>query len=487
MGVFYTESPASRLLCAKSQADTFELLVLNTSMIRPASNKYIRLYLERLRNGAPYEPLDPSLKDTLIESFGIMVYQEDVVNVCATFAGMSPATGDGLRKALSKKRPAKHLAAYAEEFFTGAMRLGRSPDGANRVWEMIMSFAGYSFCKGHSCSYIQVAQHSCALRANHPAEFMAAVLSNGGGFYHAFAYVAEAIRMGLTILPPDVNASDFRCIGKGRELRIGLQFVKGLTADGVERIFAARDSGAARQQGSNSTPLIPRPFSSLPDFRTRTGIGPSDLRLLIKVGALDSIAGGWTRPMMLWLVDSAGPPGRLGSGADGRQQHTRKKPLVADRPAAPLPRWFSDLPPAVPSLREYSPERRRQEEYETLGFITDDHPMQLHADRLRRFRLCPSTELHQHVGQHILAAGMLTTAKPVHTAKDEPMEFATFDDGYGLIEAVLFPQVYRERGHVLFDQGPFIFRGKVEEEFGAVTLTITHLERLERARIKSGR
>ena len=149
--------------------------------------------------------------------------------------------------------------------------------------------------------------------------------------------------------------------------------------------------------------------------------------------------------------------------------------------------WFSNLPPAIPTLKEYSPERRRREEYETLGFITDAHPMQLHADRLRRFRLCPSTELHQHVGRHVLAAGMLTTAKPVHTANEEPMEFATFDDGYGLIEAVLFPQVYRERGHVLFDQGPFIFRGKVEEEFGAVTLTITHLDRLERARIKSGR
>ena len=474
MGVFYTESPASRLLCAKSQADTFELLVLNTSMIRPASNKYIRLYLERLRNGMSYEPLDPSLKDTLTESFGIMVYQEDVVNVCATFAGMPPATGDGLRKALSKKRPAKHLASYAEEFFTGATRLGRDPDAAKRVWEMVMSFAGYSFCKGHSCSYIQVAQHSCALRANHPAEFMAAVLSNGGGFYHAFAYVAEAIRMGLKVLPPDVNASDFRCSGKGRELRIGLQFVKGLSADGVERVFAAR--GADRL------------FRSLFDFRARTGIFPSDLRLLIKVGALDSIAGGWTRPMMLWWVDSAG---QRDSGADGQQQHTGRGSLVTDRPAAPPPRcpadWFSDLPPAIPALKEYSSERRHREEYEILGFITDAHPMQLHADQLRQFRLCPSTELHQHVGRHVLAAGMLTTAKPVHTTKDEPMEFATFDDGYGLIEAVLFPQAYRERGHVLFDQGPFIFRGKVEEEFGAVTLTITHLDRLERARIKSNR
>ena len=475
MGVFYTESPASRLLCAKSQADTFELLVLNTSMIRPASNKYIRIYLERLRNGTPYEPLDPSLSDTLTESFGIMVYQEDVVNVCATFAGMSPATGDGLRKALSKKRPAKHLAAYAEEFFSGAMRLGRNPDAARQVWEMIMSFAGYSFCKGHSCSYIQVAQHSCSLRANHPAEFMAAVLSNGGGFYHAFAYVAEAMRMGLTVLPPDVNASDFRCIGKGREIRIGLQFVKGLSGDAVERMLAAR---ADR-----------RPFTSLFDFRARTGIAPSDLRLLIKVGALDSIANGWTRPMMLWLVDSAG---RQVSGEAGKQEHTdRDLDRAVDLPAYPPTRlpsdWFPDLPPSVPMLRDYSPERRRREEYETLGFITDAHPMQLHADQLRRYRLCRSTELNQHAGRHVLAAGMLTTAKPVHTGKDEPMEFATFDDGHGLIEAVLFPEIYRRRGHVLFDQGPFIFRGKVEEEFGAVTLTLTHLDRLERMRAKRGR
>ena len=110
--------------------------------------------------------------------------------------------------------------------------------------------------------------------------------------------------------------------------------------------------------------------------------------------------------------------------------------------------------------------------------------MLLHADRLQHFRVCPSTELQQHIGRHVLAAGMLTTAKPVHTKADEPMEFVTFDDGHGLIEAVLFPKVYRERGHVLFDQGPFIFRGKVEEEFGAVTLTLTHLDRLERARVR---
>jgi DNA polymerase III alpha subunit len=131
-------------------------------------------------------------------------------------------------------------------------------------------------------------------------------------------------------------------------------------------------------------------------------------------------------------------------------------------------------------LREYSPERQRAEQYAALGFTTDSHPMELHRERLARFRLCRSTDLPRHVGQVVLAAGMFTTAKPVTTSRDEPMEFVTFDDGHGLIESVLFPDVYRDRGHVLFDQGPFIFRGKVEEEFGAVTLTITHLERLER-------
>ncbi len=212
------------------------------------------MYLERLRNAWPYEPLDPSLRDTLAESYGIMVYQEDVVNVCSTFAGMSPGSGMASAKRCPRNGRPSISPPTPKSFSPGPAHLGRDPDAARRVWDMIMSFAGYSFCKGHSCSYIQVAQHACALRANHPAEFMAAVLSNGGGFYQPFAYVAEAMRMGLTVLPPDINASDFRCIGRGREIRIGLQFVKGLSADAVERIFAARAD--SRTDGGRRTDVI---------------------------------------------------------------------------------------------------------------------------------------------------------------------------------------------------------------------------------------
>ena len=483
MGVFYTESPASRLLCAKSRADTFELLVLNTSIIRPASNRFIRIYLERL-HGAPYEPLDPSLRDTLAETFGVMVYQEDVVNVCARFAGMPLATGDGLRKALSKKRPVKHLAAYAEEFFAGAHALGRDMETAAKVWEMVMSFAGYSFCKGHSCSYIRVAQHSCYLRAHYPAEFMAGVLANGGGFYAPFAYVAEAMRMGLRVLPPDVNESGYRTSGRGREVRVGLQFIKGLSAGAVERIEGAkgngergRGNGTAGDGRSRPFPVPRSPFTCLSDFRARTDLKPEDLRLLVKVGAFDSIAGGMTRPMMLWEIDreqgtgngerAEGSPGATGSCGNGGL--SRSLFPVPGSPAGPTPR-----------LREYDPDRRRRAEYELLGFTTDGHPMDLFSEQLARLRVVRSTDLARHVGRSVLCAGMLTTSKPVHTVKDEPMEFATFDDGTGLIEAVLFPDIYRARGHVLFDQGPFVFRGKVEEEFGAVTLSVTSIDRLEK-------
>jgi DNA-directed DNA polymerase III PolC len=456
MGVFYTESPASRQLCAKSQADTFDLLVLNTSIIRPASNRFIRIYLERL-HGKPYEPLDPCLRDTLAETFGVMVYQEDVVNVSAIFAGMPLATGDGLRKALSKKRPVKHLASYAEEFFTGAAALGRDIETTKKVWEMVMSFAGYSFCKGHSCSYIRVAQHSCYLRAHYPAEFMAGVLANGGGFYHPFAYVAEAMRMGLTVLPPDVNASEFRTTGRGREVRIGLQFVKGLSAKAAEQVLAAR------------------PFTDFADFRARTGLGDDDCRTLAKVGALDSIKGDHTRPMLLWEIDQNGGVEECQNGG----------------PREVLPLEDATIPPfrhsAIPPLREYSTDRRRRAEYELLGFTTDSHPMHLRTADLARFRVTKSTELAGHIGESVLCSGMLTTSKPISTITEEPMEFATFDDGYGLIETVLFPRVFRERGHVLFDQGPFLFRGKVDEEFGAITVAITGIDRLERMVEKAGR
>ena len=443
MGVFYTESPASRLLCQKSKADTFDLLVLNTSIIRPASNRYINTYLARL-HGAPYEPPHPVLRDVLAETFGVMVYQEDVVNVCVALAGMDVAEADGVRKALTKKRPMKELRAYEAQFRDGAAERGVEPRVIDEVWQMILSFSGYSFCKGHSASYIQVALQSGYLRAHHPAEFIAGVLSNQGGYYAPFAYVAEARRMGLSILSPDVNASAAAYTGRERALRIGLMALKGLSAAGLAAVVAER----ARA-----------PYRSFDDLRCRTGLAPADLRVLVQAGACDSIAGGATRPQLMWLVDAAGRRAAPDQGVLG---------LDLTSPAA------------VPPLAEYDGDRQLRDEYAVLGYLASCHPMALFARTLRAVRPVPAPELPRHAGKLVTCAGMLTTGKPVHTIHDEPMEFVTFDDGAGLIETVLFPEVYRRAAPLLFGPGPYLLRGKVEESYGAVTLTVTQLERLDR-------
>jgi DNA-directed DNA polymerase III PolC len=449
MGVFYTESPASRLLCQKSKADTFDLLVLNTSIIRPASNRYINTYLARLY-GAPYEPPHPVLRDALAETFGVMVYQEDVVNVCVALAGMDVAEADGVRKALTKKRPLKVLRGYEEQFRVGAAARGVAAPVIDEVWEMILSFSGYSFCKGHSASYIQVALQSGYLRAHHPAEFIAAVLSNEGGYYAPFAYVAEARRMGLAILPPDVNASAAHYTGRDRTLRIGLMALKGLTADGRARLLAERERSG--------------PYAALEELRRRADLTPGDLRVLIQAGACDGIAGGKSRPQMMWEVDVGLTPGRR-PGVSRVQQTLG----IEEIPAALLP-----------PLVEYDAERQLRDEYSVLGYLASCHPMALFADVLRAVHPVPAPRLAEYAGHSVTCAGMLTTAKPVHTLREEPMEFVTFDDGAGLIETVIFPDVYRRVAPLLFGTGPYLLRGKVEESYGAVTLTVTGLERLER-------
>ncbi len=443
MGVFYTESPASRLLCQKSQSATFDLLVLNTSIIRPASNRYINTYLARL-HGAPYEPPHPVLRDVLAETFGVMVYQEDVVNVCVALAGMDVSEADGVRKALTKKRPMKELRAYEEQFKSGARARGVTPTVIDDVWSMILSFSGYSFCKGHSASYIQVALQSGYLRAHYPAEFIAGVLSNEGGYYAPFAYIAEAQRMGLAILPPDVNASAVRYAGRDRSLRIGLMALKGLSAAGLTALTVERQRGG--------------PYRSLDDLRRRAGLAPGDLRVLVQAGACDGIANGKTRPQQMWLVDSG-----YDAGASQCALGLEETPA-------------SQLPP----LTEYDADRQLRDEYTVLGYLASCHPMELYAETIRAIHPVPATALGTHVGKLVTCVGMLTTGKPVHTIKDEPMEFVTFDDGAGLIETVIFPDVYRKVVSLLFGTGPYVMRGRVEESYGAVTLTVTALDRLDR-------
>ena len=435
MGCFYVESPATRLLLKKlwttmpasqqAQADDFEYLTIVSSIIRPAAQRFTDDFIRRA-HGQPYRMLHPALQDVLGDTFGIMVYQEDVMNVAVALGGFSIEDGDQLRKVLSKKHKQRQLHDYQRQFCAGALARGAGVPVIEQIWAMIMSFAGYSFCKPHSASYAQVSFKSAYLRAYYPAEFIAAVISNQGGFYSTFAYLSEARRMGLTILPPDLNESTWAYQGQAQAVRMGLMQIKGLRQDLVTALVAQRT-----REG---------PFRSLQDFLGRVQPDPSQARLLIKAGCFDSIAGELTRPALLWR-------------------------LLA---------WQHRSPPSyLPIPPEYALSRLIAHEIDAFGFPFRCHPL----DLIPLAQIPPCTiaarDMMQHIGHSITMMGVLITEKVVHTKHGDPMEFVSFEDLTGLYDATIFPKVYQQTCHLLATNQAYVIEGVVEAHFSAVTLTVT--------------
>jgi len=439
MGCFYIESPATRLLQQRAGRGDFEHLVIHSSIIRPAANECIREYLRRL-HGGPWEPLHPLVAGVLDETYGIMVYQEDVSRVAVQF-GFSPADADRLRKIMSKKDKQFQLKDYQRQFFEAAAQRGVEEAVTTRIWAMMMSFDGYSFCKPHSASYARVSFQAAYLKTHFPAEFMAAVISNQGGFYSTFAYVSEARRLGLTILGPDVNHSEHAWQGRGQRVRVGLMAIARLGHSTAARILSQRQQ---------------RPFSSMMDFLERIQPGDDEAGALIHAGALDGLQPGSesNRGVLVWLL----------AGWQKRRQRTCPSLFPLDPKPPPLP-----------------PEDRRERlrrEYRTLGFLCATHPITLFAEQRQRAGAVLAGEMTKlPIGtngqrRRIRFLGWLITGKIVGTKSGAPMEFLTFEDETGLVECTLFPQVYAQTCHLLASRGPLLLEGYLEEEFGARTLTV---------------
>ncbi len=486
MGVFYVESPAMRQLQQKTRRGDFDHLVIHSSIIRPAANEYIREYIRRLRGGT-YASLHPILDEVLRETYGIMCYQEDVARMAIRMAGFTDAEADGLRKVLSKKWAGRRVEDYRIRFARGAAARGIAPDVVEAVWRMILSFSGYSFCKPHSASYALVSFKACYLRAHHPAEFMAAVLTNGGGYYSTFAYISECRRMGLAVLPPDINesgagytgrsapapgggtagggvpgdASDGGGAGVRGFVRVGLASIKGLREEALRAILDER-----RRAG---------PFRSFGDFLLRVPIDPSDARVLIRAGAFDRVGAGpegsddrlAVRPRLHWRLQewearTAGGRGRIRS-------------------------LFPAEPGPLPEPRPYGTARLLRDEAEALGFLVSRHPLTLHRDHLlalRRSGVVPvrGIDLPRWAGRRVVAIGWLITGKVVTTKDDDPMEFISFEDTTAIYETTFFPRAYERFCRMLTAARPFVLRGRVEEDFGAVTINVDDVEYLDRAR-----
>ncbi len=481
MGCFYIESPGMRALLKKLKADTFAVVVAASSVIRPGpsdsgmSRSFVLRHLGREEPVLPHPALE-----FLRETYGVMIYQEDVMRALSIVAGLSLAEADLMRRAMSFKGDRADFLALKEKFFAGARRAmaaGQAPRVADKVieelWRQISSFAGYAFCKAHSASYAVLSFQSAWLKAHHPAEFMAAVMSNGGGFYSTAAYLEEARRLGLRILLPDINRSEDVFTGRDREVRIGLQQVSGMSRGSLDALLSER-----RRDGF---------FISLRDLLQRVPrLSTDEVENLIRCGACDGFE--LSRPELLWrhallrraqngnrrLARRPGGGTLSDPGTAGRRLPATAQTATLFPTGGPDDRAAVSLVPAIP---DYTPAEKLQQEMEVLDLAVTRHPVAALRTWLREQGAICNRDLDGWAGRRVKVAGILITAKSATVRRTgQAMKFLTLEDETDTCEVTLFPRIYARYGARLLSRGPYLVSGMVEDDHGALTVTADELE-----------
>ena len=448
MGCFQVESPGTRNLLAMLQAKNQRDAMVALSLIRPgpAAGGMKDRYVLRHAGEEPPEFLDETLRAALEETYGVMLYQEDILKVANEVAGFTLEEADRLRRAISKDRHPERMREIEDTFVARAVARGVEAGPAKAIWEAVSRFIGYSFSKAHAATYGRLAWLAVWLKSRYPAEFMAAVLANGGGFYETRAYLEEARRFGVTIRLPDVNRSARGFAAADGGIRIGLETVRDLKQKTLDTILAERERC---------------PFLSLKDFVTRVPAEEREAANLILAGAFDAFD--QTRPSLLWrlrmLYGKSGPPARR-----------RGVTLFGTEAELAAP---TDL--EIPDVPGYGKEMLVESEYEVLGLSATGHPLEFFEDWLREKGAVPAAELPDRAGAIVSVGGWLVTTRRVRTKTGAFMRFVTLEDRTGTVETVIFPDVYRRFGHLLRGYGPYLFRGKVEVKHGAVTVTVGHV------------
>ena len=444
IGCFYVESPAMRALLGKLRCEDYLTLVAASSIIRPgvASSGMMRAYIERfhaVRNGKGYDVIHPRMEELMKETYGVMVYQEDVIKVAHEFAGLTLTEADVLRRGMSGKyRSREEFQRVKERFFEECNKRKYPHQVIDRVWYEIESFSGYSFAKGHSASYAVESYQSLYLKAHYPLEFMVGVINNFGGFYKTEFYFHEARMNGAKIQPPCVNKSEHLTTIYGDEIYTGFIHIKSLESKVAEEIGPERARHGA--------------YKSLEDFLRRIPLGLEQLRILIRMGSFRFT--GKSKQRLLWEAML------FFSNTKSKEQSSR---LFDTEPKEyPLPAlqrnetedWFDEL--------------------ELLGFSLCD-PFKLLASSDRGDTA--ASELMKKLGRTVTIVGYIVTTKDTRTKNNDPMHFGTFLDKNGeVFDTVHFPDIARKfpfRG-----RGFYMVRGKVVEDFGVPAVEVISMEKM---------
>jgi DNA polymerase III subunit alpha len=461
VGVFQFESDGMREALRKIKPTEFNDLVALNALYRPGAMRYIDTYARNKRSPELIQYADERLRSITESSRGVVLYQEQSMQIAKAIAGFSGPEADDLRKAIGKKQRDR-MAALRDRFFEGARSTGTSEAVIQELWSVNEAAADYSFNRSHAACYALISYRTAWLRANYPAEYMAALISSVMSTKDKVPFfVVRCEDMGIEVLPPDVNQSghDFKVV-EGN-IRFGLDAVKGLGYQAVEAIIRVRDEDG--------------PFTSIWDFCRRVdcqAVNRRAVESLAKCGAFDSLPG--TRSGLMEVLPQA-----QAAGAQSQQDAQLGQGSFFDLEgvgAAAVARH--DLP--IPAL----PDDRRQLnewEKETLGLFLSSHPLKELRHALRAKVECSLADLEgKKDGEWVTVGGMIAECKRIRTKKGDPMMFATLDDLEGQVELLVFNSAYAANADKVDVDKIVIVRGRVDhKEAGETKLVAQDVEPFE--------
>ncbi len=445
VGVFQFESEGMQEALRKVRPTEFDDLVALVSLYRPGAMDQIPTYARGKRDPESVQIPDPRLEPIIGPTYGVILYQEQAMQISKQLAGFSGARADDLRKAIGKKNRAA-MAELKPEFVAGCRASGTDERLIEVLWATNEKSADYSFNKSHAACYALIAYRTAWLKANYPAEYMAALISSVMATKDKVPFFAsKAEQMGIDILPPDVNLSDHDFVVVEGNIRFGLDAVKGVGYQAVEAIKRAREEGG--------------PFESLWDFCARVdcrAVNKRAIEALIKCGAFGSTRA--SRKGMLAVLEQA-----QGAGAKQQQDAQLGQGSIFDMGDSAAPAFQTSHPP-IP-FDEFDQAELLAVEKESIGLFISAHPLKQVREALRAAVDAPLAELaSRRDGDWVTAGGIITALKKIRTKKGDPMAFATLDDLEGAIEILIFGNALSQYEGALSVDEVVLVRGRVDHK-----------------------
>ena len=485
IGVFQFESEGMRETLKKVRPSELEHLIALNALYRPGPMENIPTYTRGKHNPDAVTYADERLRSILESTNGVIVYQEQAMQIAKEIAGFSGAKADDLRKAIGKKNR-EAMAKLKPEFFDGCRKSGTREGVIEELWTTNERSADYSFNKSHSACYALIAYRTAWLKANYPAEYMAALISSVMDTKDKVPFfVSQAEQMGIDILPPDVNLSDHQFVVVGKQIRFGLDAVKGVGYAAVEAIKEAR--GEHPRGDGGSQPAANRPFTDIFDFCERIdsrSVNRKAIEALIKSGAFGST--GASRRGMLAVLEQAQQAGQKAQqdaqigqvsifdvGLDGGDGDGSGTAAVLGRPShTPIP------------AGEFEQTELLAFEKESIGIFISAHPLKEVSVAMGARTDCTlGTIADCRDGDRVTVGGIISQTKRLRTKKGDPMMFATLDDLEGSVELVIFGDTLEECAGAIDRDAVVLVKGKVDHKDAARTCVVVQsVERFEPSR-----